>query len=122
MKRVLLRNLAEEARLQVVRGFEGERDPYGKAWQKRKATKGRRVGGKLLRDTARMMNSITPRPFGVSAIRVTSNVQYAAVHNYGGKRMPKRQFLPDNANGLGPIWGPAFEKVAEQVLKDTVRR
>lgn len=122
MKRVLLRNLSEEARLQVVRGFEGERNPYGVAWAQRKPTKDkRRQGGRLLRDSLRLMNSILPEPTP-TGLQVASSLKYAAVHNYGGKRIPQRQFLPDERHGLGPIWGPAFQGIAEKVLKETVRK
>jgi len=122
MKRALLFNLAEEARTQVVKGFEAERDPYGAPWPARKSRPRRgRQGGKLLQDTRRLMNSINPRPAGDS-IRFDTNVAYAKVHNYGGKHTPKRQFLPDVGNGFGPIWTAAFQRVAEKLMERAVRR
>lgn len=45
----------------------------------------RRRQGQPLRDTNRLMNSITSVP-GKDSVRVGTNVEYAGVHNYGAKK------------------------------------
>jgi|1185.fasta_scaffold00036_10 phage virion morphogenesis protein len=105
-------NLAEEARTQVANGFRAERDPYGVPWKRLKYREGR-----ILRDTGRMAASVataaTARGF-----RLDMPVEYAAVHQYGSKRVPQRQMIPmDSTGGLGPIWGAAFEETARDLLE-----
>lgn len=74
----LNRQLAEEARAQVVESFERGVDPYGRPWKRA----GR--GGQTLRDTGRLLSSIAPSWISHSGFRLSTNVKYAAIHNYGG--------------------------------------
>lgn len=69
------------------------------AWQKRKRTKGNQ-GRAILVKTGRLKRSLVARKSGRYAVRITSNVNYANVHNEGlragrgkGFTMPKRQFV-----------------------------
>lgn len=70
--------LAEEARTQVSESFEQGVDPYGRPW----LPSGR--GGQTLRDTGRLLSSIAPSGVTVEGFRLSTNVKYAAIHNYGG--------------------------------------
>lgn len=74
----LNRQLAEEARAQVVESFERGEDPYGRPWKRA----GR--GGQTLRDTGRLLSSIAPSWITHSGFRLSTNVKYAAIHQYGG--------------------------------------
>jgi phage gpG-like protein len=76
-KRTLFANLAEEGVTQLKMGFRGERDPYGAPWRPIKHRSGR-----ILQDTGRLRNSFTARPTS-SGFAVSSNVVYAAAHQYG---------------------------------------
>lgn len=71
--------------------FKDSKDPYGAQWQRLKASTiaGRRKGpgagqAKPLLDTGRLRNSVTYRLDGPSAVVVGTNVDYAAVHQFGG--------------------------------------
>lgn len=75
--------LAEEARRLVVLGFQRSITPDGQPW-KPSRRRGQVMGtGQILRDTARLQNSIIPRATETGLL-VKSNVAYAAVHQYGG--------------------------------------
>lgn len=71
--------LAEEARAQVVESFEGGVDPYDRPWLKNQLR-----GGQTMRDTGRLLNSIAPSQVTPDGFRLSTNVKYAAIHNYGG--------------------------------------
>jgi phage virion morphogenesis protein len=91
-KRELFRSLAEEAQDLVNDAFEQSRDPYGASWpasEQRRRGKGergvtRRGRGQILRDTNRLYSSIHSRP-SASGFVISTNVPYAAIHNFGGK-------------------------------------
>lgn len=70
--------LAEEARTQVAESFAQGVDPYGRPWLR----SGR--GGETLRDTGRLLSSIAPSGVTPEGFRLSTNVKYAAIHNYGG--------------------------------------
>jgi phage gpG-like protein len=86
----LFRALAEEGRSLVVEAFEDSVDPYGTPWKpsRQRARPGPgwviRGRGQILRDTGVLLSSIhsraTPRGFTLS-----TNVPYAAIHNFGGE-------------------------------------
>ena len=66
----------------TVRRFELERSPTGQPW--RKSLRAKRQGGQTLTDTARLRQSITHRVTD-DAVEVGTNVEYAAIHQLGGK-------------------------------------
>jgi phage gpG-like protein len=75
----MAKNLAEEARTQVVLGFARGVDPYGKPWKPLRS----RVGQPLL-DTGRLRNSIAGYPHvTLSGFTISTGVKYAATHQYG---------------------------------------
>lgn len=71
--------LAEEARAQVVESFERGVDPYDRPWLPNQLR-----GGQTLRDTGRLLNSIAPSMVTQDGFRLSTNVKYAAIHQYGG--------------------------------------
>jgi phage gpG-like protein len=71
--------LAEEARAQVVESFERGVDPYDRPWLPNQLR-----GGKPLRDTGRLLSSIAPSMVTPDGFRLSTNVTYAAIHQYGG--------------------------------------
>jgi phage virion morphogenesis protein len=112
LRRLLAKNLAEEARTQVANGFRAERDPYGRPW---KAIKYRQ--GMILQDTGRLRGSVATRATS-AGFRIDMPVVYARVHQYGSGRMPQRQMIPmATTGGLGPIWADAFNETARLVLE-----
>jgi phage gpG-like protein len=77
--RQLNAQLAEEARAQVVESFERGVDPYDRPW-----LPNRFRGGETLRDTGRLLSSIAPSQVTADGFRLSTNVKYAAIHQYGG--------------------------------------
>lgn len=77
--------------------------------------------------------------------RIGSSKWYAKVHNVGWRiraqespnlkfrlpsgrwvskpsvTIPRRQFAPTKASGLGPIWGPALSQVMDDFMRDYLR-
>jgi phage virion morphogenesis protein len=74
----LRKQISEEGITQVKLGFRGERDPYGRKWKPIKYRQ-----GKILRDTGRLANSFT-RGVTSEGFFLGTNVDYAAIHQYGG--------------------------------------
>ena len=73
-----------------IRGtFEQQADPYGRAWPGLKPSTLRRrrmkgAGAQILRDTNRLMNSIT-HVTGENEVTIgATDVEYAAIHQFGG--------------------------------------
>ncbi len=69
--------------------FEQQADPWGKSWQGLKAStlRKRRKAGKgaqILRDTGRLMNSIAHTAGDSEVVIGSTNVEYAAIHQFGG--------------------------------------
>ena len=66
--------------------------------------------GQPLRDTGRLMNSISAQPVGDRTVLVGTNVVYAAIHNFGGKAgrgrkvtIPQREFMVIPEDEIGDI-------------------
>jgi len=100
----------------VVEGFNQQRDPYGKPWATRKPPPAWAIRAfgliqdnhRLLDDTGKGIDRLRARPTA-TGIRF-STVDYMKFHLTGTRYMVTRQWLP--MNGLGPIWGEAFNRVA----------
>jgi len=105
--------LADRVRL----GFHDGKDPWGQRWQPlRPATVSRRRQGsdKPLRDTGRLMNSISHRATRHS-VTIGTDVEYAATHQFGARKgqfgrtrkgspipwgnIPARRFMPIDDRG-----------------------
>ncbi len=105
--------VAAEAVSLVAIGFETSTAPDGSPWAPLKARDGR-----PLRDTGRLMSSVTsaravkktPRGF-----RLGTNVAYAGYHQEGTRTAPARPFLPGAS--LPPAWEQAFDEAAREALE-----
>jgi phage virion morphogenesis protein len=82
-KAKLYKQLSLEALALVSECFEGERDPYGRKWKPLKNPRGRRIGGMILSDTARLKNGFRASS-SADNFTISSRVAYAAIHQYGG--------------------------------------
>jgi phage virion morphogenesis protein len=144
----LAKALAEEARHQVQEGFRASRDPYGRPWKPLASR-----SGQPLRDTGRLMGSLTSKTATVATERgftVSTDVKYAAVHQYGativaknapylrfrvgGARprsggqwvskkqvtVPRRQFMPEDTVPQG--WVSAFNDQATSYMRRLMGR
>ena len=109
-ERGLVRGVAELALTFIQDEFEGEKDPYERAW---KPLAYRR--GKILEKTGTLRSSFTVA-FGERSFTISNTASYAGFHQAGTKRMPKRRILPDL--GVPRRWREGFnlfidEKVSE---------
>lgn len=105
----VLTNLAEEARRLIYLAFQQSRSPDGNAWARLKY----REGMPLL-DTGRLRNSILVRTTD-GGIRVSTNVVYAATHQYGRDSIPARPFLPTGQ--LPASWAQPFRRIINGAVK-----
>lgn len=118
--------------------FRQSRDPYGNAWKPvfRKRARDRRArarrasagrpprGDRPLIDTGRLRAAATSSAADLSTgelVRISIPVDYASYHQYGTRRMARRQIIPES-NNLGPIWADAFRKEIEKKLREAVVR
>ncbi len=74
----LMRNLSEQLHECVMENFEQEGRPAWKPISR---------DGKILNDTGRLKGSISP-DYDNNTARVGTNVEYAAIQNFGGKTSP----------------------------------
>ena len=102
--------------------FHDGRDPWGRPWASlspatlAKRRKGNGSGDdQPLRDTGRLMNSITHQA-GRDSVEIGTNVEYAATHQYGARKgqygrtkrggpipwndVPKRKFMPIDGDSV----------------------
>lgn len=84
----------------VLQRFVDQKAPDGTPWKPlspvtldRRRKKGR--GAQILRDTGRLMNSLSYKTSG-NTVTVFTNVKYAGTHQYGFKKIPARPFLGIN--------------------------
>jgi len=108
--RQLNRDIAIKLHQNVIVRFVKERDPDGQSWKPSK--RAQREGGQTLTDTGRLRASIR-FGFGRNYAEVfTNTLEYAAVHNEGAARMPKRQYI-----GYGSDERNAVNDAANQFIK-----
>ena len=91
-----LHNLAGRDIAELVQaGFAGEHDPNGDPWLPSKAAQ--REGRKTLRKTGALQDGIRWKADSRAVIIQTTGKAnaYAAYHQYGTRRLPVRQFLPE---------------------------
>ena len=98
-------------------GFHDGSDPWGAPWLPLSAVtvaRRRQASGQPMRDTGRLMNSITSRVTGPHTVDVGTNVKYAATHQFGARKgqygrtrrgtpipwgnVPARPFMPLRGN------------------------
>lgn len=118
---------AERTRQQFSQG----QSPAGQPWRPLSAVTqamrhGRRAGGQPLLDTGRLRASIgaAVQPDGRS-VSISTNVPYAAIHQYGGQagrgrkvRIPARPYLPLYAAGVA--LPDAWLQSAQDILSDHI--
>ncbi len=100
-KQALLAAVGETLVSGTQERFDKTEDPEGHEWEK--SRRAREKGGQTLTDTARLRNSVsyatTP-----TAVMVGTNIEYAAIHQFGGTIQPvngtKLKFKGDN----GPVF------------------
>jgi len=76
--------IGELVKLSVKRNFEAEGRP--KRWPK--SARAKAEGGQTLSDTGRLRNSFSHR-VGPFSVEIGTNVQYAAIHHFGGTIRPR---------------------------------
>jgi phage virion morphogenesis protein len=124
-KRDMLDDIGAAVAESVRYTFIASASPYGRKWAPvtsrtlKSRSKSRSI--EPLRDTGRLMNSITHRATG-SEVTVGTNVIYAAIHNFGGQiehaarslkvRLRKTkdgrtQFAKDSHKRARTVWGEA---------------
>ncbi len=97
--------------------FHRSTDPYGRAWARLKVRK-----GKPLLDTGRMRASTYFVPLA-SGFRVDFSANYAVHHQYGTRRMVRRQMIPmPETGGLPPTWSERFDKETEALITRELKR
>lgn len=125
------RAVSEEAKMLVDEGFARGISPAGAAWAPLQVR-----AGQPLRDTRRLQSSLAPVDTG-RGFRISTNVSYAAVHQYGatirakgkhglyspklkahfGKKVkiPARPFLPRDGK-LPSRWSKGLDEAAKEAI------
>lgn len=96
-----MRSIASYMENEVRLGFKYSRTPWGEPWAPIKHRQ-----GKPLIDTRTLLGSISSQ-FGGDFAEVGTNVEYAALHQFGGNAgknksagIPARSFLPIEGDGV----------------------
>lgn len=84
----VMKTIGEIVVHQVDHAFESGTAPGGARWKESERV--RKHGGQTLIDSARMRNSITNHPSAMQVV-VGTNVEYAAIHQFGGQIRPKKK-------------------------------
>ena len=132
--RPVLDKLAKVVVTRADLSFRGQQSPDGAPWQKLSdATLRRRRGSsaQILKDTGRLASSISAQPASAHEVIVGTNVEYAAVHQFGNpaNRMyntprgnpapiPPRPFLP--TDGLPDEDRDAMIDITSRTLMEAV--
>lgn len=93
-----MKECAETALDFVAESFEKGTDPYGAKWPQ--SARARKQSGQTLVDDGILRNSFTDK-ISADSFTVTSNVKYAAIHQFGGEiqQKPRLQTLRFNKKG-----------------------
>lgn len=95
-------------------GFRSSTDPFGSQWEPLKV----RTGQPLL-DTGRLQKSFSH--FATNDyVRIGSNLVYAATHNEGRDKIPKRQIIPGDE--IPKDWENEALMVIEQHIQELADR
>lgn len=115
---------------QVADEFRESRDPYGNPWAPVFRTRARDVRARASRarrglapradkpliDTGRLRASPVARINGTE-VRIALPVEYASYHQFGTRRIRRRQILPEaDTGGLGDRWTMAVNKEIAAVM------
>jgi hypothetical protein len=109
----LLADLGAEAVVQIEQGINGQRDPYGKPWPRKKGT-----GGPVLKG---LLGTFSARVKGRRRVIVASSDPAAVFHQNGTTKIPRRLLLPLRTRGLPPRWAKAFRAIAWRRLRAAIK-
>jgi hypothetical protein len=124
---------ASEVKL-IADGFRKQSDPYGKGWAplKRERPRNKRArlkrekkglksrGHMILSDRGLMKASGNAQPSG-SLVRANISKEYSIFHQGGTERMERRMMLPNDEQGIPPVWGQAIEREADKLIREKLR-
>jgi phage virion morphogenesis protein len=119
--RPVWRDIGEHLLRRADDGFRYERDPYGARWaplaastlaQKRRQ---KRIM-KILQSRGLMRGTLAYQAYE-NRVVIGFNAFYAAFHQSGTKKMPKRQLLPDAGRGLPSRDVNAIFEIVQDHLK-----
>ena len=87
---------------ETLRSFEEEKSPFGEPWKKSK--RAIKESGQTLFITGRLKGSVSSKvTTDGNAVVTGTNMEYGKIHQFGGKFMPKRSYLPINSKGKIPL-------------------
>jgi phage gpG-like protein len=139
----LSKNVGMAALNEVDESFANSKDPWDKPWQPSRRAES--TGGQTLRKSGRLQRSMTAtsamRP-SANGFEIGANVEYAAIHQYGGTitpksrknlrfkvgkrwvstkkvRIPQRMMVPEPE--LSPRWERAFEDAVAAYLEEAMK-
>lgn len=111
----------------IISHFEDESGSQGpwKSWSKSyrdSMEKRGRGGNKILQDNGTLRNAFTPQKFRKTSegilwfnnAKTKSGFPYAAAHNSGGKRLPKRDFMWTSKGALEEISAQTLQYMIEK--------
>lgn len=93
---------------QVHKGFDEQRDPYGRPWAARKG----KGSWPILHKSGKLERSISVRQ-GSGGVSISAASPYGIYHMTGTKYMVPRPFLPTSAQ-LPPLWEKELRRAADQ--------
>lgn len=111
--------LAEASIDRIKQGFRTEKDPYGKRWKPKVREDGRKV---LSGPTGRLKGGWHRVRADEDGFVVAPSVAYAAYHQRGNARLPRRMMVPSDDKGLPRAWRRDFEQAAADVLEKWFKR
>ncbi len=92
----VLRGIGQMIVTQTLERFDTQTSPEGKPWKKTAR------GGNILRDEGNLYNSIHYLITGKNSVAVGTNLEYAAIHQFGGVIKPdKHAYLTFFVPGVG---------------------
>ena len=116
--------VAQDMVLMLDDAFDTSTSPMGEPWAPlSQATIDRKKSSRPLIDTQTLRNSINAQVVSPTAITFGTNVPYAAFHQFGTRRIPRRSFLPvilANGRFVFANTGPAAVFLAE--ARELLRR
>lgn len=107
--------LAVAAKGLILEGFEGGKDPYGKAWAEVERE------GIPLNDTGALRTSWFIAGATAQGFVIASNSPYARYHQGGTKRIKVRMMIP-RTGALPKAWDREFQAVAKAKLSALLKR
>lgn len=120
-----MRAIGQELETRIAERFERQRDPAGRPWAPLKgATLAKKKGrGSILYHTGDLLDSRTHRA-GRDFVEVGFGKPYAAYHEFGTRKMPRRGLLmaDPNARTLGEADRAAIIETLADYLADALKR